>query len=117
MADLDPPALRPLSQPVARIIEALTSRRKCQLGHDKLPPLRWWLVEIAYRGFHSDIAFYALGQLRVVAAFADGWAIMLASQPPFSSSMECTTQLQFLALAGLSLYGALRTGCLVHWAC
>jgi hypothetical protein len=52
------------------IIEALTYGREWQLGYDKLPPLPWWLVEIAYRAFHSDIAYYALGQLSVLAAFA-----------------------------------------------
>ncbi|MFZ0068157.1 MAG: glycosyltransferase, partial [Pseudolabrys sp.] len=31
------------------LIEALTYGREWQLGYDKLPPLPWWLVEIAYR--------------------------------------------------------------------
>jgi hypothetical protein len=36
------------------LIEALTYGREWQLGYDKLPPLPWWLVEIAYRTFDSD---------------------------------------------------------------
>src|SRR5215472_14143617 len=51
------------------IIEALTYGREWQLGYDKLPPLPWWLVEIAYRAFNSDFAYYALGQVSVLAAF------------------------------------------------
>ena len=31
------------------LIEALIYGREWQLGYDKLPPLPWWLVEIAYR--------------------------------------------------------------------
>ena len=31
------------------LIEALVYGREWQLGYDKLPPLPWWLVEIAYR--------------------------------------------------------------------
>ena len=31
------------------LIEALTYGREWQLGYDKLPPLPWWLVEIAHR--------------------------------------------------------------------
>src|SRR5687767_12480637 len=40
------------------LIEALTYGREWQLGHDKLPPLPWWLVEIAYRLTGRDIAYY-----------------------------------------------------------
>src|SRR5258706_6617095 len=58
------------------IIEALTYGREWQIGYDKLPPLPWWLVETVHRAFDSDIAYYALGQLSVLAAFAAGWAIM-----------------------------------------
>src|SRR5216684_7573986 len=64
------------------IIEALTYGREWQLGYDKLPPLPWWLVEIAYRTFNSDLAYYALGQLSVLAAFAAVWAVMLRIAAP-----------------------------------
>src|SRR5947207_272298 len=56
------------------LIEALTYGREWQLGYDKLPPLPWWLVEIAYRLFRHDAAYYALSQLAVIAAFALVWA-------------------------------------------
>src|SRR5580692_2702300 len=52
------------------LIEALTYGREWQLGYDKLPPLPWWLVEIAHRLFGADIAYYALAQASVVIAFA-----------------------------------------------
>src|SRR5258708_16930663 len=52
------------------MIEALTYGREWQLGSDKLPPLPWWTMEILYRLFHADIAYYAFSQLMVLAAFA-----------------------------------------------
>src|SRR5271167_4631616 len=48
------------------LIEALTYGREWQLGYDKLPPLPWWLVEIAHRLVGADAAYYALAQLVVV---------------------------------------------------
>jgi hypothetical protein len=57
------------------LIEALTYGREWQLGSDKLPPLPWWMVEITYRVFGSDLAYYALAELTVVAAFALIWAL------------------------------------------
>ena len=50
------------------LIEALTYGREWQLGYDKLPPLPWWLVEIAYRLVGHDFAYYLLAQVAVVAA-------------------------------------------------
>ena len=52
------------------LIEALTYGREWVLGSDKLPPLPWWLVEIAYRVFGADTAYYALAEVTVCAAFA-----------------------------------------------
>jgi hypothetical protein len=117
------------------IIEALTYGREWQLGYDKLPPLPWWLVEVAYRAFGSDIAYYALGQLSVLAAFAGVWAVMLRVATPAAAAASVliidglhffnftapkfnhdVIQLPFWALAGLSFHGALRTGRLGHWA-
>src|SRR5690348_16364610 len=57
------------------LIEALTYGREWPLGSDNLPPLPWWMVEIAYRLFGHDIAYYALAELTVVAAFALIWAL------------------------------------------
>src|SRR5258708_2234342 len=112
------------------IIEALTYGRI-----DKLPPLPWWLVETAHRAFDSDIAYYALGQLSVLAAFAAVWAFMLRIATPAAAAASVliidglhffnftapkfnhdVIQLPFWALAGLSFHGALRTRRLGHWA-
>jgi 4-amino-4-deoxy-L-arabinose transferase-like glycosyltransferase len=117
------------------IIEALTYGREWQVGYDKLPPLPWWFVEIAHRAFDSDIAYYALGQLSVLAAFAAVWAFMLRIATPAAAAASVliidglhffnftapkfnhdVIQLPFWALAGLSFHGALRTGRLGHWA-
>src|SRR5712671_6210230 len=57
------------------LIEALTYGREWQLGYDKLPPLPWWLVEIAYRLVGHDVVYYALAQLAVIAAFIFVWAV------------------------------------------
>jgi hypothetical protein len=64
------------------LIEALTYGREWQLGYDKLPPLPWWLVEIAYRTFNSDFAYYCLGQISVLVAFAAVWTLMLRIATP-----------------------------------
>src|SRR5215510_11855085 len=55
------------------LIEALTYGREWQLGYDNLPPLPWWLVELVYRTIGVDVAYYALAQIAVVAAFAAVW--------------------------------------------
>src|SRR5471030_3159206 len=55
------------------LIEALTYGREWQIGYDKLPQLPWWLVEIMYRLFGVDAAYYALAQLAVSVAFAAVW--------------------------------------------
>ena len=57
------------------LIEALVYGREWQLGYDKLPPLPWWLVEVAYRLVGHDFAYYLLAQLAVVAAFAAVFAM------------------------------------------
>jgi 4-amino-4-deoxy-L-arabinose transferase-like glycosyltransferase len=116
------------------LIEALTYGREWQLGYDKLPPLPWWTVEILYRLFHADIAYYAFAQLTVVAAFAcvfrlaltltsaraalaavliiDGLHYFTSTSPKFNHDV---IQLPFWALAGMSFYFALRTQRIVHW--
>src|SRR5258708_37659382 len=102
------------------IIEALPYGREWQFGYDKLPPLPWWLVETAHRAFDSDIAYYALGQLSVLAAFAAVWAFMLRIATPAAAAASVliidglhffnftapkfnhdVIQLPFWALAGL----------------
>jgi 4-amino-4-deoxy-L-arabinose transferase-like glycosyltransferase len=117
------------------LIEALTYGREWQLGYDKLPPLPWWLVEIAWRAFHSDFPYYVLAQVSVLAAFAAVWALMLRFASPAAAAASVliidglhyfnfsapkfnhdVVQLPFWALAGLAFHGALRTGRLAHWA-
>src|ERR1700712_3859576 len=56
------------------LIEALVYGREWQLGYDKLPPLPWWMVEIAYRLIGHDFAYYLLAQVAVVAGLAAIWA-------------------------------------------
>ena len=57
------------------LIEALTYGREWQLGYDKLPPLPWWVVEIAYRLFSVDAVYYLIAQITVLAAFALVWML------------------------------------------
>ena len=79
------------------LIEALVYGREWQLGYDKLPPLPWWLVEIAYLTVGHDFAYYLLAQIAVVAGFAfvtwrrGRWSARSARWSPCSSSTACTT--------------------------
>src|SRR3569832_1531758 len=60
------------------LIEALMYGREWQLGYDKLPPLPWWLVELAYLVTGHDWSYYLLAQIAVCAALA---VIYLAARP------------------------------------
>lgn len=116
------------------LIEALMYGREWQLGYDKLPPLPWWLVEVAYRLAGHDFAYYLLAQLAVVAALA----IVYRAARPLAGPLGALTavlivdglhylnytaakfnhdviQLPFWALAGYALHRALRGGRLWHW--
>lgn len=117
------------------LIEALTYGREWQLGHDKLPPLPWWMIEIVYRLIGHDFAFYLLSQTVVLACFAfafiaalpivgatgalvsiliiDGIHFFNFTTPKFNHDV---IQLPFWALAGLSFLRALQTGRLSWWA-
>ncbi len=116
------------------LIEALMYGREWQLGYDKLPPLPWWLVEIAYRLIGHDFAYYLLAELAVCAAFAlvyaaarplvgaagalvsvlivDGLHYLNYTAAKFNHDV---VQLPFWALAGLSYHRALRRGLLADW--
>ena len=116
------------------LIEALTYGREWQLGYDKLPPLPWWLVEIAHRLFETDLAFYALSEIVIVATFAilfaaarplvgavgalvavlivDGLHYFNYTAPKFNHDVM---QLPFWALAGLAFRSGLRRGRLIDW--
>src|SRR5437660_11700206 len=116
------------------LIEALTYGREWQLGYDKLPPLPWWLVEIVYRLFGTDAAYYALAQLAVIVAFAAVWmtalplvgarraliAILLIDglhycQFTAAKFNHDVIQLPLWALAGYALHAGLRRGRLRDW--
>ena len=117
------------------LIEAVTYGREWPLGSDKLPPLPWWLVEIMYRNFGVDAAYYALAQAAVVIAFAlvfatarplvgatgalvavliiDGMHYFQYTAVKFNHDV---VQLPFWALAGYTFHAALKRGRLGHWA-
>jgi 4-amino-4-deoxy-L-arabinose transferase-like glycosyltransferase len=116
------------------LIEALTYGREWQLGYDKLPPLPWWLIEIAYQAFGADWVYYLIAQITVLAAFALVWllarrlvgpagalvAVLIVdglhyfnfTAPKFNHDV---IQLPFWALAGLAFHGALRGGRMRDW--
>ncbi len=116
------------------LIEALLYGREWQLGYDKLPPLPWWLIEIAYRIAGQDFAYYLLAQIAVVAALAviyfmarpltgpvgalvavlivDGLHYLNYTSAKFNHDV---IQLPFWALAGYAIHRALRVGRLRDW--
>lgn len=116
------------------LIEALTYGREWQLGYDKLPPLPWWLVEIAHRAFGRDLFYYALAQTAVGVAFLFVWAMGRRIVGPLRALVAIliidglhylhftaakfnhdVIQLPFWAMAGHSYWAALRYGRLLHW--
>ena len=116
------------------LIEALVYGREWQLGYDKLPPLPWWIAEIANRLVGHDVAYYALSQICVVAAFAlvfvtartlvgplaalvsvliiDGLHYFSSTAPQFNHNV---VQLPFWALAGFALHRGLRDRRIADW--
>jgi 4-amino-4-deoxy-L-arabinose transferase-like glycosyltransferase len=117
------------------LIEALTYGREWQLGYDKLPPLPWWLVEIMYRLFGTDAAYYALAQVAVLIAFAavfftalpllggraalagiliiDGLHYFQFTSVKFNHDV---VQLPLWGLAGYAFHAGLKRGSNWHWA-
>ena len=116
------------------LIEALVYGPEWQLGYDKLPPLPWWLVEIAHRLFGVDAAYYALGQLSVLIAFA---AVFATARPLVGARRALIAvlivdglhyfqftaakfnhdviQLPLWGLAGYAFHASLRGGRLRDW--
>jgi len=116
------------------LIEALLYGREWQLGYDKLPPLPWWLVEVAYRVAGHDFAYYLLAQLAVVSALAiifvmarpltgpvgalvavlivDGLHYLNYTSAKFNHDV---IQLPFWALAGYAFHRGLRVGRTRDW--
>ncbi len=116
------------------LIEALMYGREWQLGYDKLPPLPWWLAEVAYRLTGHDFSFYLLAQIAVVGAFAliyaaalplvggvgalvsvlivDGLHYLNYTSAKFNHDV---IQLPFWALAAYALHRGLRRGRMLDW--
>jgi 4-amino-4-deoxy-L-arabinose transferase-like glycosyltransferase len=116
------------------VIEAMTYGREWQAGYDKLPPLPWFLAEIAYRLFGTDDALYALSQAAVIVAFLfvcltarpligtigafaavliiDGMNYFNTSATKFNHNVA---ELPLWALAGFAFFAALRRGQLRFW--
>jgi hypothetical protein len=116
------------------LIEALVYGREWQLGYDKLPPLPWWLVEIAYRLAGHDFAYYLLAQIAVVAGFSAVWAMARPLVGALGALVAVlivdglhyfnytaakfnhdVVQLPFWALAGFAFHRALGGGEIRHW--
>jgi hypothetical protein len=116
------------------LVEALTYGPQWILGSDKLPPLPWWLVEITYRVFGADVAYYALAEVVVVITFALVWkmarplvgatgaliSVLIIDglhyfQYTAAKFNHDVIQLPFWALAGWSFHAALRRGHIGHW--
>ena len=116
------------------LIEALTYGREWVLGSDKLPPLPWWLVEIMYRLFGADVAYYALAEVVVAAAFTLVWATARPLVGPVRALIAIliidgmhyfgytaakfnhdVIQLPFWALAGYAFHAALKHQRLRDW--
>ncbi len=117
------------------LIEALTYGREWQLGYDKLPPLPWWLIELLHQTLGIEVAYYALAQIAVVAAFALVW---LTARPLVGSVGALVAvlildglhyfhytaakfnhdviELPLWALAGYAFHSGLRRGRLRDWA-
>src|SRR5215475_12422126 len=129
-------ALPPLLYPnlPLDLIEALTYGREWQLGYDKLPPLPWWLIEVLHRLVGFEVAYYALAQVAVVAAFAVVWltarplvgavgalvAILIIDglhyfQYTAAKFNHDVIQLPLWALAGYAFHAGLRRGRLRDW--
>ncbi len=117
------------------LIEALTYGREWQLGYDKLPPLPWWLIEIVHRLIGADVAYYALAQVAVIAAFAAVWMTAVPLVGPVGALVAVlildglhyfhhtaakfnhdVIQLPLWALAGWAFHSGLRNGRAFPWA-
>ena len=116
------------------LIEALIYGREWQLGYDKLPPLPWWLVEIADRLVGHDFAYYLLAQAAVLAALGVVWLAARLLVGPLGALVAVlivdglhylnftaakfnhdVIQLPFWALAGFAFHRALRGRQMTDW--
>jgi 4-amino-4-deoxy-L-arabinose transferase-like glycosyltransferase len=116
------------------LIEALTYGREWQLGYDKLPPLPWWLVEMARYFVGTDVAYYALAELSVMVALAAVWAMARKLVGPVGALAAVlivdglhffhytavkfnhdVVELPFWAIAGWAFWASLRQGKTASW--
>jgi 4-amino-4-deoxy-L-arabinose transferase-like glycosyltransferase len=116
------------------VIEAMTYGREWQLGCDKLPPLPWFLAEIAYRLTGSDASLYALSQAAVIVAFIAVWMtarplvgaagalaalLIIDGMHYFNLSAvkfnHNVIEMPLWAIAGFAFHAGLRDGRLRHW--
>jgi hypothetical protein len=116
------------------VIEGLLYGREWQLGHDKLPPLPWWMLAANDRLFGPDVFFYAMSQLAVIAAFVGVWALARRLVGPIAALVAVLiidglhyftftspkfnhdlVQLPLWALACAAYWAALRRGRMIHW--
>jgi hypothetical protein len=116
------------------VIEAMTYGREWQLGYDKLPPLPWFLGEIAYRLTGLDASLYALSQAAVIVAFIAVWMtarplvgaagalaalLIIDGMHYFNLSAvklnHNVVEMPLWALAGFAFHAGLRDGRLRHW--
>ncbi len=116
------------------VIEAMTYGREWQLGYDKLPPLPWFLGEIAFRLTGHDASLYALSQAAVIVAFLAVWMtarplvgaagalaalLVIDGMHYFNFSAvkfnHNVIEMPLWALAGFAFQAGLREGKLRHW--
>jgi 4-amino-4-deoxy-L-arabinose transferase-like glycosyltransferase len=123
------------ANPPLDIIEALVMGREWQLGYAKLPPLPWWVVGAvsAVDGGHIW-PIYLVAQLFVAVAFWAVWRLGTALLTPAQALVAVAAlagvhyfnftahkfnhdvaQLPLWALAGWSLWRALRIGRTADW--
>jgi 4-amino-4-deoxy-L-arabinose transferase-like glycosyltransferase len=116
------------------VIEAMTYGREWQLGYDKLPPLPWFLGEIAYRLTGHDASLYALSQAAAIVAFIAVWMtarplvgvagalaalLIIDGMHYFNLSAvkfnHNVIEMPLWALAGFAFHAGLRQGKLRAW--
>src|SRR5262249_50598200 len=116
------------------VIEAMTYGREWQIGYDKLPPLPWFLGEVAFRLTGHDASLYALSQAAVVLAFVAVWMtarpivgttgalaalLIIDGMHYFNLSAvkfnHNVIEVPLWALAGFAFHAGLRGGRLRHW--
>jgi Dolichyl-phosphate-mannose-protein mannosyltransferase len=110
------------------VIEGLNYGREWQLGYDKLPPLPWWLLEIAHVVWGRDVAYYMLAEIAVVSTLVLVFATALPLVGPVGAIVATiiidglhylnfssvkfnhnVIELPFWALVGFSFCASLRS--------